>query len=339
MTKRNSTDAIASKQTKKHSTKRLTTADFIRKAKVVHAEHNYDYSKVDYVNGRAKVEIICPKHGSFFQAAGSHLHGRKCKQCGIESRVLGRTYSTDDFIRLSNEAHNNKFNYDKLVYTKSQHKVVITCPLHGDFKQIAAVHLLGHGCPDCSGVAKLNSDVFIARANAKHGSRYCYNKVDYNLIKSKVIIGCDSHGDFEQIAADHLNGSHCPHCSSEASGWGLTKFIGHCSKNADGSGILYVIKCFNDNECFYKIGVTSKSIGIRFGSKTLMPYEYSVCYELSGSPEFVFGAERSLHRLLAKYSYQPLIYFGGITECFTTIEPVEKLLKRLSSTEQLQLIA
>ena len=27
----------------------------------------YDYSKVNYINNKTKVEIICPKHGSFFK--------------------------------------------------------------------------------------------------------------------------------------------------------------------------------------------------------------------------------------------------------------------------------
>lgn len=41
----------------------------------------YDYSKVNYVNSRVKVEIVCPKHGSFFQAPNKHLSGDGCPIC------------------------------------------------------------------------------------------------------------------------------------------------------------------------------------------------------------------------------------------------------------------
>lgn len=47
--------------------KRLTKADFVSKAVLVHG-HKYDYSNVIYKNNRSKVEIICSIHGSFYPA-------------------------------------------------------------------------------------------------------------------------------------------------------------------------------------------------------------------------------------------------------------------------------
>ena len=44
--------------------KESPTEIFIRKAKAVHG-NIYDYSKVNYVNSRTKVCIICSKHGEF----------------------------------------------------------------------------------------------------------------------------------------------------------------------------------------------------------------------------------------------------------------------------------
>ena len=40
----------------------LTTEQFIEKARKIHGD-KYDYSKVNYVNNRVKIIIICPKHG------------------------------------------------------------------------------------------------------------------------------------------------------------------------------------------------------------------------------------------------------------------------------------
>ena len=46
-------------------------------------KHNnfYDYSLVNYKNGRTKVEIICPIHGVFEQKAESHMSGAGCPKC------------------------------------------------------------------------------------------------------------------------------------------------------------------------------------------------------------------------------------------------------------------
>jgi hypothetical protein len=41
----------------------------------------YDYSKVEYVNSKEKVEIICCEHGTFWQNPNKHLSGRGCPKC------------------------------------------------------------------------------------------------------------------------------------------------------------------------------------------------------------------------------------------------------------------
>ena len=46
------------------NTKKLSKDLFIEKAKNVHGD-KYDYSKVEYVNNKTKVCIVCPKHGEF----------------------------------------------------------------------------------------------------------------------------------------------------------------------------------------------------------------------------------------------------------------------------------
>lgn len=45
---------------------RKTFTDFINSAKSIYGD-KYDYSKVIYKNTSTKVEIICPKHGSFLK--------------------------------------------------------------------------------------------------------------------------------------------------------------------------------------------------------------------------------------------------------------------------------
>ena len=54
---------------------KLSTDEFIKKANEIHGIGTYDYCKVNYINSQTKVEIICQKHGSFWQTPNSHLCG------------------------------------------------------------------------------------------------------------------------------------------------------------------------------------------------------------------------------------------------------------------------
>ena len=60
----------------------LTTEDFVLKAKEVHKEKGYDYSKVKYVNNHTKVIVICPKHGEFLISPDNFLQNKGCPRCG-----------------------------------------------------------------------------------------------------------------------------------------------------------------------------------------------------------------------------------------------------------------
>ncbi len=52
--------------------RRKTTKEFIDEAIVTHGSL-YDYSRVVYSGRNTPVEIICPKHGSFWQTPNNRL--------------------------------------------------------------------------------------------------------------------------------------------------------------------------------------------------------------------------------------------------------------------------
>lgn len=74
-----------------------------------------------------------------------------------------------------------------------------------------------------------DTESFIARANAVHKNKYDYSKVEYKNVRTKVIIACPTHGDFEQNVRHHLRGCGCPKCGIEkctkSMSLGLSKFI------------------------------------------------------------------------------------------------------------------
>lgn len=122
---------------------------FIGKAKQIHKD-KYDYSKVKYIDAHTKVCIICPEHGEFWQTPNNHLNGNNCPLCANKLISEMQTKTTQQFILEASAKHRGKYSYDKTNYIKAREKIIITCPIHGDFEQIADHHLRGCGCPYCN---------------------------------------------------------------------------------------------------------------------------------------------------------------------------------------------
>lgn len=69
-----------------HSRKRLTTEQFIQKAREKHG-NLYEYDKVEYNTTHKAVAIRCKKHGLFYQTPHNHLLGCGCPICSAENRM------------------------------------------------------------------------------------------------------------------------------------------------------------------------------------------------------------------------------------------------------------
>ena len=61
-----------------------------------------------------------------------------------------RSSNTEEFITKAIRIHGNFYDYSNTVYVNSSyHKVIITCPIHGDFEQLPYNHLSNRGCVKC----------------------------------------------------------------------------------------------------------------------------------------------------------------------------------------------
>lgn len=194
----------------------LNTDRFIEKAKGVHGAR-YDYSKVEYVNAKTKVCIICTEHGEFWQTPNHHLIGCGCPKCGIDKIKMKNSSNKEEFIKKARKVHGDKYDYSKVSYVNEKTKVNIICKKHGVFEQIPWSHLKGANCPNCanekiSNVKKIQNEEWIERAKKVHYGKYSYNLCNYNGYYKKVIITCPIHGNFEQLAYNHLQGKGCPKC-------------------------------------------------------------------------------------------------------------------------------
>ena len=127
----------------------LTQKDFIDRSNKIF-NFKYDYSKVNYIDGRLKVKIICLKHGEFEQQAEVHLRGEGCPKCGKLEWIKKMSLSQDTFIDRANQKHHNIYDYSLVKYKNMHTKITIICPLHKEFEQTPQHHLLGSGCPICN---------------------------------------------------------------------------------------------------------------------------------------------------------------------------------------------
>lgn len=213
---------------------RSNTDDFIRKAREIHGD-KYGYDRVNYVKQNIPVEIYCPNCGEYFlQQPKCHLRGHGCPKC-----ANNLPHTTEEFIRKAKEVHGDRYIYDKSVYTTNKAKIIVTCPIHGDWQTNPYDHLIGHGCPQCGYEAmkaarRKDQEQFIADCRRVHGDKYDYSQTVYQGKRKKVAIICRKHGPFKQWPGGHLNGQGCPVCKFEKESAiqskGAAKFIEEARK-------------------------------------------------------------------------------------------------------------
>ena len=200
---------------------KLTTEEFIAKAKAVHGDR-YDYSKVEYVNNHTPVKIVCPIHGVFEQRPNNHFHNNGCPKCSILARAAKQATSQNEWIERAKRIHHNRYDYSKVTYVNNHTPISIICPIHGEFMQTPANHIKGQGCPICSmSKTKLSQEEAKKRIFNKL-SKFPYEVVEPFIYKgdrgTEVTLHCKTHDftwttSWHQViyAGTNLTGG-CPGC-------------------------------------------------------------------------------------------------------------------------------
>ena len=140
----------------KNKNRTISKEVFIERANKIH-NGKFDYSKVEFTNMHDKIQIICPEHGVFEQVAYDHLGGHGCPECATYQNKI----KLEDFIKRSNEIHNNKYDYSKVKIDGTKSDITVICPTHGEFKQNVGIHLKGCGCPRCGrSISKNEQEIY-----------------------------------------------------------------------------------------------------------------------------------------------------------------------------------
>ena len=181
---------------------------YIKTAIDIHGNiYNYELLPDNVVTTK-KIKIKCNNHGVFKKKAYDHIARYKtgCKKCKNEK-------DRKNFIDKANYIHKDKYNYDSVYWGGLRSKVIISCPYHGDFKQMAQAHIINkQGCPDCAKWKRLGVDVdnfnksVKDRFNLIHYEREYTLKIFTNNFNEKFILYClECKDDFLVSASECLN--------------------------------------------------------------------------------------------------------------------------------------
>lgn len=164
-----------------------------------------------------------------------------------------------------------------------------------------------------------------------YGNDFNLDKLVYTRGRDNVIIGCKKHGDVS-VSYNNLMNRGCPRCGNELKmeqsvkngGWGHSDWEkrGKSSEYFD-SYKMYVIRCWSEDEEFYKIGKTFYTISGRMKGNNrcvVMPYKWEVVQEyILDSGVNISKFELEAKKLLKEYKYKPKIKFSGHTECYSRL--------------------
>lgn len=204
----------------------MTTEDFIAKAKQIHG-NTYDYSKVNYTKSTVKVEIVCPKHGSFFQIAGNHINPKircGCPYCAGRKLITG----VNDFATLYPKAA-SEWDYSKNnvspsdVFPKTNKKYYFLCPKgHSYLQSPNNKTSKNYGCPYCSGQALLTGYNDLQTVYPEIAKEWDYSKnekgpSDYRYGSGyKAWWVCNKcRMSYQSPINAHIKGHKCPYCSGQ----------------------------------------------------------------------------------------------------------------------------
>ena len=56
----------------------------------------------------------------------------------------------EEFVNRARQIHGDKYDYSKTNFISTKKKVLIICPIHGEFYQLANNHIHGYGCVKCA---------------------------------------------------------------------------------------------------------------------------------------------------------------------------------------------
>jgi len=275
--------------------------------------------------GKHRKVIVRDEYGDHLINLGSLLSGRKTS---IKSAIDKLSYVDNRFRDLQPDLY-NQVKIIQIMNEGDGNKKVLISTEFGKCK-VSISSLLISGAKPTILVAIDKNDYYTNQARKIHGDKYSYEKVNYVDCLTKIKIWCKVHKEyFLQVPYYHLYGAGCEKCGkitytenakNNPSGWSYKDWDSAAKRSSTFESFkVYIIKCRNDKETFFKVGKTYTAIGKRFRDKKLMPYNWKLIKEIIGDARTICELETSIKAKNKQHQYFPEISFKGKGECFKKI--------------------
>lgn len=111
-------------------------------------KRNYTFGSLVYINAKQQVLVTCPTHGDFPIFINNFKSGHGCAACAGLKKIT-QEECIQEFETIESDKKRD-YTFENLVYINTKSKVLVTCPIHGDFPISPSKFKCGRGCPSCS---------------------------------------------------------------------------------------------------------------------------------------------------------------------------------------------
>lgn len=279
-----------------------------------------------FIKAKEDIIITCKVHGNFKRSIWDHYNQNQgCSKCsGLYS------VSHEEFLERLYEK-NTHYREGKFIVLGKYKNLSTKIEVEDEFgKSIISPNNILHKNTLPSIRTAIDKTEYLINTYKKfvNNDKNLYDRVVYKNAQEYVEIGCKIHGTYNlQKPTSHYKYESCKDCMNESpNGWQHSKWqkAGETSKNFD-SFKVYIIKCWNENEEFYKIGKTYLKLKKRFKSKTSLPYNYKIIKIFNHQTKAIYISEleNKLQKSNKDYKYIPKLSFGGMYECFSSLEGLD----------------
>lgn len=248
---------------------------------------------------------------------------------------MSKFLTTELIIQKIANKHGNEYDYSEVEYVNYKTEVIVKCKKHGRFLKTPKSILDNNTSSICRKCwqesLRVPKEVILKRLNEIHKGNLQFDMSNYVDRYSKIPVTCKEHGKSIASAESLLRGGGCYQCGLTLNkvGWEHTRWEAGGNKSRFFEGFkVYLIKCFNNDEIFYKIGKTYTNVSNRFNKK--FPYNWELISEREGSAIHMSNLEKELHKECKEFKYSPQIPFKGQFECFKFIPEIQQIFNTLS---------
>lgn len=256
-----------------------------------------------YINARTPVYIQSDR--------GIHHIKKPTGIIRLKTNNLSPESLVDKLEYFNNQLYNTRLRQSFKIITKNINSVTKPIVIETEYgKHKVCPQSLSESIPTIQ--SAIDKTQYYKNRLLSVGCEYDLSRVVYIKSRKPRIIGCKYHGWFKVKGTTKNYKIKCPKCAFK-----YNKSYNHLNKTRllKKQTYLYFVNYYDDNENFYKIGLT---VDLKKRLRRV-PYKYKIINVFKLDSFNAYFLEQNLLKYHWKHSYSPKKNFGGYTECFSKL--------------------